>query len=139
MCIRDRSEPPENLALHAIRAARIAAISEQEWTYLSWNTEKRSFDISTLGGGVVESIEVKRNIPINEDNLEVIFESMPSEFHDRAPFEFRSRSETALKRIAFSPQRVSTPFILKIIDGDIEFERTIDPFSSLPIEPEEDQ
>ncbi|MGB0369778.1 MAG: pilus assembly FimT family protein [Opitutales bacterium] len=133
-----QSEPPENVALQAIRTARIAAISEQEWTYLSWNAENRAFEISTLNGGVIEKIVLERNIPVDQDELEVMFQSVPSEFHERTPFDFRQRGENELKRVAFSPQRVSTPFILNIKDGSIEFTRTIDPFSSLPIAPEED-
>ncbi|MEM7671788.1 MAG: type II secretion system protein [Verrucomicrobiota bacterium] len=131
------SEPPENVALHAIRTARIAAISEQEWTYLSWNKEERAFEISTLNGNVVEKIVVERGVSANEDPLEVIFESPASEFHNRTPFEFRQDVGSPLKRIAFSPQRASTPFILRILDGSIEYSRRIDPFSSLPIQPEE--
>ena len=133
------SEPPERTALHAIRKARIAAINEQAWTYLSWNKETRAFDISTLESGVVESIEVQRSVPIEQDNLEIRFRSVPPEFEGNAPFAFRQSEDVELERVTFSPQRVSTPFILEVEDGDIEYSRTIDPFSSLPIEPEEER
>ena len=132
------AEPPEKVALGAIRQARMAAITQQEWTYLSWNAEERSFDISTLSGGVVESIPMERGVSAEQDNLEVTFAGVPNEFNGRTPFNFRQNEESVLKRVAFSPQRVSNPFILKINDGDIEFEQAIDPFSSMPIVEEAD-
>lgn len=132
------SQPPERTAFEAIRNARMTAIQEQAWTYLSWDKASRAFEISTLEGGIIHKLPVERNVPIEQDPLEVSFESVPSDFHGRRPFEFRGDDGVSMNRIAFSPQRVSTPFILKIVDGSIEYTRTIDPFSSLPIEPEEE-
>ena len=132
-----RSEPPEKIALGAIREARMAAIVAQEWTYLTWDAEKRSFDISTLAGGTIQSFPVERGVDAAADNLEVIFETIPSAFNGRTPFNFRQNNTSTLERVAFSPQRVSNPFILKVNDGDIAFEQRIDPFSSMPIAEEE--
>lgn len=132
-----RSEPPERVAMQAIRQARIAAITEKAWTFLSWNEEARSFEITTQDGGIIQTIPVERMVSASEDNLQVSFESIEPEFEGSPPFDFRQSGSIELDKIAFSPQRVSTPFTIKIIDGDIEFTRSIDPFSSLAIEPEE--
>lgn len=127
------SEPPEKALIRAIKEARLAAITEREWTYLRYNEAARSFDIEDSRGNTLHSLELDRVLPADQDPLRITFQGKKQETVGSFPVR-PQETDLSLDRVAFSPQRVSAPFSARIEDGDIDLTIQIDAFSALPVE-----
>ncbi len=114
----------------AVRDARYIAAIRKEIVFLSFDEEKKEIIIINSQGNVLSSFDSGKNV--NNSSHQVTFHQL---LPDRGTFFSSSQKpkSEAVKRIAFDPDRSSTPFMATLVYEDIESTHQFDPFSDLEL------